>query len=162
MLDRIGQGGTAEVYRARHPAGPAAVKLIRAVGTHEAARVALYREVRAMAALSHPGVVRLFDYGRIEQRIYGFEPGTPYLAMELGQGVVGFPVDWASLRASLLEILDALAHAHARGVIHLDLKQENVLSFGPGRHKLADFGIAWGLASKQAKPGRVVGSPPYM
>ncbi len=111
-------------------------------------------EVRATARLAHPGIVTVFDQGEVDQELERrsagrFVAGSPYMVMELVEGgtLLGRPCpDWAQLRGILLQVLDALAHAHARGLIHRDIKPGNVLVIPDGgaspRLKLTDFGIA--------------------
>lgn len=152
LTERIGVGGMAEVWRAEHAAlGTAvAVKVItgsRALDPRYHERFT--REVQAVARLNHPGIVRVFDYGKVEgEGGHGIRPGSPFLVMELADaGTVedDVPKDFLGLRRVLLNVLDALAYSHARGVIHRDIKPGNVLLTrynGSMRAKLTDFGIA--------------------
>ena len=153
LTERIGVGGMAEVWRAEHAAlGTAvAVKVItggRALDPRYHERFT--REVQAVARLNHPGIVRVFDYGKVEgEGGHGIRPGSPFLAMELADGGTveeHVPTDFAGLRRVLLHVLDALAYSHARGVVHRDIKPGNVLlarrDDGSVRAKLTDFGIA--------------------
>ena len=97
-----------------------------------------------MAGLHHPGVAMVYDIGRTAE-------GSPWIAMELASGgtldaLVDQPVAWSQLKELLLSLLDALAHAHARGVLHRDLKPANLLlctsaDLRPGL-KVSDFGLA--------------------
>jgi serine/threonine protein kinase/tetratricopeptide (TPR) repeat protein len=159
LLDKIGKGGMAEVWRAQHPDGVShvAVKVVSARLTAQPDFVdAFADEVRAVAGLNHPGVVVVMDQGELDdsEPILSsgvFAPGSPWLAMELATGGTLadlFPMSrFAQLKRALLDILDALSHAHARGVIHRDLKPQNVLISGgdQARLKLTDFGIARAL-----------------
>jgi serine/threonine protein kinase/tetratricopeptide (TPR) repeat protein len=182
---RIGRGGMAEVWSGVHAAQqvPVAVKVM----TGERARNAQYRasfrnEVQAVASLDHPGIVLVFDHGEVsreaEHASRGLLPaGSPCLAMELADGgtlasLSRATLDWSELRHILLALLDALAHAHARGVVHRDLKPSNVLLFGadpegfPGqrRLKLADFGLAqaFELQTGPDSTDFICGTPTYM
>ena len=171
----------AEVWSGAHAAQqvPVAVKVM----TGERARNEQYRaafrdEVQAVASLDHPGIVMVFDHGEVgpetEAAAHGLLPaGSPYLAMELsdlGTLAESAPTaeSWSELRGILLSLLDALAHAHARGVVHRDLKPTNVLVFGDGeeppRLKLADFGLAqaFELPSRPDSTEFVAGTPSYM
>jgi serine/threonine protein kinase len=148
-----------EVWRARHRATglPAAVKVITASAAREKHALKDFeREVRAVASLDHPGVVTLLDTGTVDpdaELASGgrLVAGSPWLAMEfaskgsLDQGSP--PTTWEALRALMLAVLDALAHAHARGVVHRDLKPGNILVCGPDDPrpgpKLSDFGISY-------------------
>ncbi len=151
-------GGMAQLWRARHRAqGTAvAVKVLTGARARRPQFLSWFRtEVRAVAALLHPHIVMVFDHGSIPtetaRRSRGrLVAGSPYLAMEWASGetlaTAPLPKSWRELSATLSALLDALAHAHARGVVHRDLKAGNVLrclggDLRPGL-KLADFGIA--------------------
>ncbi|MCA9564369.1 MAG: serine/threonine protein kinase, partial [Myxococcales bacterium] len=158
-LDRpIGEGGMGQVWSARHERDqvPVAVKFINSLRARDRAmREAFRREVRAVAGLNHPGIVMVFDYGEVPKAVEDLSSGhlrqgTPYLVMEELTGgpldAANQPGDWLTLQQILTELLKALAHAHARGVIHRDLKLNNVVMGAetdarPGL-KIIDFGLA--------------------
>ena len=128
---------------------PVAVKLLRPANTRPTLLEGIRNEVRAVAGLDHPHIIWLYDQGEITEDGGGLFPvGTPWLAMEFcSSGTLADrrgELQWPLLRAVLVELLDALAHAHARGVIHRDIKPANVLFGGerPGV-KLTDFGMAY-------------------
>ncbi len=131
---------------------PVAVKLVTdVIAAQETYRRAFALEARAVAGLSHPHVVPVLDYGMLPEGTragLGLKaPTVPYLVMARAQGdLSGLQArDWPQVRAELLQLLSGLGHAHARGVIHRDLKAGNVLWHGdPDRPQLwlADFGIA--------------------
>ncbi len=176
LQSRLAAGGMGEVWAGRHVAQdvPVAIKVITGDAARDPAWYrAFRREVQAAAALDHPGIVTLFDYGSLPEDVTAIDlvPGSPYLVMERAAGALNVcPTSWPELREILLTILDALAHAHARGIVHRDLKPGNVLRFGAGSTtelKLADFGIARSLdASRRSEEvdvaGSVVGTPHYM
>ncbi len=135
---------------------PVAVKVIGASQAREPAGIRAFRdEVRATAALDHANIVLVREHGQIDsvaERASGgtLVAGSPYLAMELASGGSlrqhGLPRSWMSVRQTVLYVLDALAHAHARGVVHRDIKLGNLLvcedgDLRPGL-KVTDFGIA--------------------
>jgi eukaryotic-like serine/threonine-protein kinase len=165
-LDR---GGMGVVWRAVHEASdvPVAIKLIpmpeRGAGTR------VRDEVRATAALDHPGIVALLDHGEVDTDALDVPRGSLWLAMELVSGGSLVPwlddLSWEATRRVLLALLDALAHAHARGVVHRDLKPANVLVAGsddrrPGL-RLTDFGIA-AVLDAQGAIGQPAGTLHYM
>jgi tetratricopeptide (TPR) repeat protein len=121
------------------------------------------REVRAMARLSHPAVIEILDYGRTPL-------GSPYVTMEYVPGVslsryVSAPWTWPRLWSFLDELLDGLAHAHARDLIHRDLKPGNVLVIpdrAAGGIKLVDFGIALAATEASTASRRIEGTPAYI
>lgn len=178
LLEPIGEGAVGEVWRARHylRGTEVAIKVLKAGVPN---RLSIRAEARAVGGLEHPGIVRLLATGDLDETaaIVRDEPrlaGRPWFAMELVTGgtlqdVLG-RLGWANTQAVLLALLEALAHAHARGVLHLDLKPTNVLldldrsdgvALAPVP-RLADFGLA-GLWTT-LKPDRnvVMGTPRYM
>jgi eukaryotic-like serine/threonine-protein kinase len=179
-LDRcIGRGGMAEVWSGVHAAQrvPVAVKVMTAERAREASfRAAFRNEVQAVASLDHPGIVRVFDHGEVgadgEEASRGLLTArSPILAMELADGTLASlfvdGITWPAMRQVLLDLLDALAHAHAHGVVHRDLKPNNILVFRDGgmpRLKLADFGLAQAveLQSREDSTEVICGTPSYM
>jgi serine/threonine-protein kinase len=120
------------------------------------------REARAVAALAHPNICQLYDYGE--------EGGRPYMVLEyLGGGTLedrlrpGEPYDDEETRRIANELAAALAHAHARGLVHRDLKPANVLFDDEGRAKIADFGIArLSGAGTLTEAGTLLGTAAYI
>jgi serine/threonine protein kinase len=149
------------VFRARGPDGvPVAVKVPRVRLPADPRLLKLLdTEVRAMARLDHPGVAWVYDHGRVGP---GSElpEGTPYLVLEhCGGGTLDDrrPTSWDAVRDLAERLLDALAHAHARGIVHRDVKPSNVLFSGPSDvragPKLADFGIAAAIGERSRRAG---------
>ena len=162
LVEPIARGGMGEVWRGMHTDTklPVAVKVVREELARVPAHVASFRnEVRAMARLDHPCILRVLDYGEVDAEAAAASEGfllegSPYFAMEHAGGGslqnLQRRLSWPDTRRVLLSLLDALAHAHARGVVHRDLKAGNVLiatatDARPGL-KLADFGIAHAFA----------------
>lgn len=156
------------VYAATHlPSGEAvAAKILTATPGPETLSE-LRREVHSMASLSHPHILSIFDQGVVNADDEAPAPvGAPWLIMErasAGSVATAPPTTWEGAHRLLVQLLDALAHAHSRGVIHRDLKLANLLVCDetdrrPGL-KLADFGVAWSLGTEGP---RVAGSPHSM
>ncbi|MEQ1564503.1 MAG: protein kinase [Myxococcota bacterium] len=176
LLEPIGRGGMGSVWRARHRDVPVAVKILDTQVTEEELEVTFKNEVRAVTRLDHPGVVWVYDIGQVDADAAKasagrLAAGCPFIAMEYASR--GTLRDWGRLpwegvREVLLALLDALAHAHARGVIHQDLKPANVLVCGPEDIrpglKLADFGIAHAMQGRvENRAARTaVGTVQYM
>lgn len=148
---------------------PVAVKLIRAEVFDDAAERDFQREVWAQARLDHPAVLYLYDHGRLAEdaaTAFGMPVGAPWLAMEkCSSRLSDQQLDWQGLRQVVIPLLEALGHAHSRGVLHRDIKIANVLvatadDLRPGV-KLADFGIAHVLADEDEET-RAAGTPRYM
>jgi len=170
-----------EVWRGTHLGQdlPVAIKVLTSDETRsDRWREAFRNEVRNAARLYHPGVALVFDHGLIPESVARdsggrLRAGSPWLVMELATGgtlvQVERPMAWRPLRRILLRLLDALAHAHARGVVHRDLKPANVLlcthhDARPGP-KVTDFGIAHpitGLSRGGVIEDEIAGSPHYM
>ena len=181
LAEPVGRGGMAEVWRGIHPEQQArvAVKVMTVAQARNRKYIEAFRnEVQAVAALYHPGIILVLDYGEVppeaEARSGGrLVAGSPYLVMELaGRGSLDrhedSTLDWSAVRTVVLALLDSLAHAHARGVVHRDIKPGNVLLCSsedprPGL-KLTDFGIAH--ADERRGTSRLTegisGTPAYM
>jgi eukaryotic-like serine/threonine-protein kinase len=165
----VGRGGMAEVWSGHAQSQPVAIKVLNDAASWAGPQSSrLQQEVRAVAALHHPAIIRVYDHGVVspedDARSEGrLTAGCPYLVMELAdRGTLGSPRSFAELHGVLAALLDALAHAHARGVLHRDLKPSNVLcTSGPHPLRLADFGVAHVMRDK-GPDGPPVGTPPYM
>ncbi len=157
ILDEIGRGGMAVVYRAERMAGGfeqrVAIKLLKRGADTEEILARFVQERQILAGLEHPAIARLLDGGATDD-------GQPYFAMEL---VEGLPIDryCADVKLDLesrlrlfVEVCRAVEHAHRRLVVHRDLKPSNVLVTESGQVKLLDFGIA-----KLLDPGRQAAAP---
>ena len=152
LLERIGVGGMAEVWRAldRRLDREVAVKLLPA--TDEAKdpsrRRKIEREARALASASHPNIVSVYDYGEAPSTEGGASEVVPYLVMELVEGPdlhqyleQKGPLPLEETKELVGGILAAVHHAHSAGVVHGDLKPANVF-ISPHGPKVGDFGVA--------------------
>jgi tetratricopeptide (TPR) repeat protein len=158
IVDLIGRGGMGEVYRAKDErlGRDVAIKILPpGLSAHSEALKRFRREARAVAALSHPNIVALFDIGDSTE--------GPYVVTELLDGETlrgrlqrgALPMDDA-LRVALA-IADGLGAAHDKGIIHRDLKPENVVLTAAGGVKILDFG----LAATHRPPSGVAGNPDH-
>jgi tetratricopeptide (TPR) repeat protein/tRNA A-37 threonylcarbamoyl transferase component Bud32 len=165
ILDRLGEGATAVVYRAmdRELERPVALKVQRQLGApNEVADQRFRREAQAAAGLSHRNVVLIHDAGTVG--------GRHYLVMELidGRPLLDVLKDRRQDLTSLLRILEkaarGVAAAHERGIVHRDLKPSNILVTSSGEPKVADFGLAHLMDStaQLTKTGSSLGTPLYM
>ncbi len=170
ILERLGEGGMAIVYKARDTRldRDVALKLIR-VDQFAPAMLAqilkrFEREAKSLARLSHPNIVTVHDYGEHD--------GAPYLVLEYCPGgdlkhrLRGQPMDWQEAIQLILPVARALRYSHRQGVIHRDVKPSNVMFTGDGEPKLSDFGIAKILEHDDAGTltgtGVGIGTPGYM
>jgi serine/threonine protein kinase/CheY-like chemotaxis protein len=166
FIRKIGKGGSGEVYEALHETlgRVVAVKVIRPGLTEEAeSRARFIREARMAASLVHPGVVQVFDAREEGGRLYlvmEFIDGEALRARLAREGALP-EAEAVSISASLLE---ALAIAHERGIIHRDVKPDNLLMSKTGRIKVTDFGLAMSLNAPEnlTEHGTVLGTPLYM
>lgn len=173
ILEALGEGGMGTVYAVRHVTldRRLAMKVLRRDLLADAELAARFlREAKATAAIDHPSVVAISDFGAMED-------GSPYFVMELLEGETlaarlraRGPLPPASAARLAARIADALAAAHAVNVVHRDLKPENVFLVGARREtapeedvRVVDFGAATIVgASKLTRPGIVFGTPAYM
>ena len=180
LRDLIGAGGMGTVFRVVHQATGQQVAL--KVLTSDRARQSNFRrqfrqEVQALAKLHHPSIASIADFGIVAEqdvdgRISALTPGAPWIAMEYVEGapLTEFTADWSweRFRSALVALFDALAHAHARGIVHRDIKPSNVLARDTDdgvEVKLVDFGIAQLFDSEESAPTDsefVRGTPKYM
>ncbi len=160
----LGAGAMGEVFAAVDEVlgREVAVKTLKGHRNGLAARMLddrFRQEARAIAALSHPGVVQVFDIDLTAE--------PPYLVMErvagpsLKERIAQGPLPVSEVRALGVQLGRALAAAHAQKIIHRDVKPANILAAGPGMWKLADFGVAHVPDSSITMTGQFVGSPAY-
>jgi eukaryotic-like serine/threonine-protein kinase len=176
ITNPFGRGGSGEVWRGVHKSlgVPVAIKVLTTHWARNDRYLEAFRnELRAVAGLEHPHVVRVFDYGEVSPQAEEQSKGrlvaqSPWLAMEFcRKGSVAKRcgrLRWGDIHRVMVCVMDALAHAHARGVVHRDLKPGNVLlADGPGV-KLTDFGLARSLDGDLAAMDEdsVLGTPSYM
>jgi tetratricopeptide (TPR) repeat protein/tRNA A-37 threonylcarbamoyl transferase component Bud32 len=167
VRELIAKGGAGAVYRCVDPATgrEVAVKVLRQLDQASAyQRERFRREVAAMAELRHPHVVAVLGAGE--------HSGSPWLALELVRGMSlqerldrRGPLPERAAAEVVLKLAQAMAQAHAGGVLHRDLKPDNVLLDERGEPRLTDFGLARDLDGGQdrlTKTGAVVGTPGYM
>ncbi|HKA37026.1 MAG TPA: WD40 repeat domain-containing serine/threonine protein kinase [Thermoanaerobaculia bacterium] len=174
VLSPIGAGGMGEVYKARDTRlnRDVAIKVLpeKVAGDPEAL-ARFEREAKAVAALSHPNVLGIFDLGR--------EGTTAYAAMELLVGqtlrerLLEGPIPQRKALEYALQTAHGLAAAHEKGIVHRDLKPENLFVTSDGRVKILDFGLAKQMATQTedtrsptsiaiTEPGSVMGTVGYM
>jgi eukaryotic-like serine/threonine-protein kinase len=162
LLDRVGAGASAAVYRARHEVMDVerAIKVLRPRAAGQ--RDQLLREARVAARLRHPNVVGVLDCGVAPD-------GTPYIVMEYvaGRSLAERLRDGVPPPAETLHVAErvaaALDHAHGLAVVHRDVKPANVLLGDDGTVRLADFGIAQAGAEPDCcEPWAGLGTPAYM
>lgn len=164
IRSKLGQGGMAAVFQAYDPRFEriVALKMLPREFLHETEfRARFEREAKTIAALEHPAIVPVYDFGEQDGQPYlvmRYMPGGS-LAERLQQGAV--PLNEAAV--ILKRIASALDRAHSRGIIHRDLKPGNILFDQYGDAFLADFGIAHLASStKLTASGLLVGTPAYM
>ncbi len=167
ILRLLGRGGMGAVYLARDTALErlVAIKVLPLDrGEDAASRERFRREARTAARLTHPNIVPLHGFGEADGMLYlvmGYVQGEP-LSARMRQGRASGLVEARRIGA---EIADALDHAHGRGVVHRDVKPDNILiDDETGRAMLADFGIAKakGAGTAVTQAGGVIGTPAYM
>jgi serine/threonine-protein kinase len=172
LEDKLGEGGMGEVYRARHALlrRPTAVKLLPSSRADEKDVARFEREVQLTSQLTHPSTIQIYDFGRAED-------GTFYYAMEYIDGltledlVVSYGAQPPGRVAQVLaSVCASLAEAHDAGLVHRDIKPQNVMLCARGGTfdvvKVLDFGLVRSIdasaAASAARGESVAGTPAYM
>jgi len=143
ILDRIGAGGMGEVYRARDTrlGRTVAIKVMAAdVAGDPARRERLLRDARASAALSHPNIAALYEIGEDQGQlflVFEFVPGETLKTV-----IGGRPLNSRRAIDLGVQIADAIAEAHAEGIVHRDIKPANIIITPKDKAKILDFGLA--------------------
>lgn len=169
ILEPLGQGGMAQVYRAYHASLDryVAIKILRSDLVDDAEFLARFtREARSVAALRHPNIVRVHDFD--------VQDGQYYMVMELLEGdslkaylnryrARGERIPTGEIARILTDVLKGLAHAHNEGIIHRDIKPANILLTRKGEAVITDFGIAQIVGgTKYTVAGALMGTLHYM
>jgi WD40 repeat protein/tetratricopeptide (TPR) repeat protein len=165
VIDELGTGGMGVVYKARHIHLNRTVALKMIIGGLNVGETHLERfrlEAEVVAKLNHPNIVQVYDVGE--------HNGVPYIALELVDGgnlsakCDGKPQKHAYASQTVETLARAVHAAHQAGVIHRDLKPQNVLMTLDGQPKVTDFGLAKdiGGGSGQTHAGSIIGTPSYM
>ncbi|MBP7292465.1 MAG: protein kinase [Nannocystaceae bacterium] len=144
LEERLGSGGMGEVFRAHDPEldRAVAIKRLHRYSDDEDARLRMLREGQAIARLSHPNIVAVYDVGR------DAGTGDLFIAMELIEGMTlrqwlrAEIRSWREVAGVFAQAGDALLAAHEQGIVHRDFKPENVLVTRTGQAKVVDFGLA--------------------
>lgn len=164
VLAEVGRGAMGVVYKARDPriGRLVAIKTLAAAaaaGEEFLARFA--REAQAAGRLSHPLIVTVYDAGE--------EGPEPFIAMEFVEGETletrlrrDGPFPWRGAVAVAADVADALAYAHAHGIVHRDIKPANIMLTPEGRAKVMDFGVARLASSHLTQETAAIGTPSYM
>jgi len=164
LLERVGQGGMAVVYRGLDRAlkRTVAVKILhKHLSDYQEARDRFEREAQAVAKLRHENILEIFDYkaGAESYIVTEFIDGQT-LKQFITDRPIGFPEVGAMI---MLQVARALAHAHAGGILHRDVKPENIMIRSDGVVKLMDFGISHMVdLERLTVTGQLLGSPAYM
>jgi serine/threonine-protein kinase len=162
----LGAGGMGKVYKGLHRGldVPVAVKTMSpALAADAGGRQRFLREARTAAKLDHPNIVRVLDVNEHD--------GTPYIVMEFVDGTdlsallkQSGPLKGMAALKAVAQVADGLAHAHAQGIVHRDIKPHNIFVGRDGRVKLGDFGLARAVeqTTELTMPGAAIGTAHYM
>ena len=165
VLGLIGKGSMGMVYQARDTVldRDVALKVMVAhVADHPEMKARFEREAKAVARMTHPNIVTVFDLGT-------HADGSPFLAMELLKGQdlreamrSALPLSHQEKISVVIQVLGGLGHAHREGIVHRDIKPANVFINLEGTVKIMDFGVARLQTASMTRTGRVVGTADYM
>src|SRR6476469_4543809 len=166
LLEKIGEGGAAEVFRARDQRLDriVAIKILRSQYVHDqASRARFINEARSASGLTHPNIVDVYDFGEAPD-------GSMFIAMQFIEGQDLKEVLQKRGRMTAAETISiatqvchALAAAHARGLIHRDVKPQNILIDRKGHARLSDFGIVKALSGPElTQTGMTFGTAAYL
>ncbi len=166
ILAHLGRGGMGAVYRVRDMQTEAerALKVLHANAEDENAAVRFRREIEILSRIKHPGIVEIFDWGVVDERMYFTAErieGEDLRTILRRRGV--FPPDEVARIGA--RVAEALGAAHAIGIVHRDVKPHNVMIRSDGRITLLDFGVARGAGIDMhtvTATGVIVGTPEYM
>jgi tRNA A-37 threonylcarbamoyl transferase component Bud32 len=165
VLGLIGKGAMGMVYQARDTVldRDVALKVMVAhVADHPEMKARFEREAKAVARMTHPNIVTVFDLGT-------HADGSPFIAMELLKGQdlretmrSALPLSHQEKISIVIQVLAGLGHAHREGIVHRDIKPANVFINLEGIVKIMDFGVARLQSASMTRTGRVVGTADYM
>ena len=162
LEELVGEGGMANVYRAMDlkEQRTVAVKILKEECTESEEMVRRFKnESKAISILNHPGIVKVYDVSVTDK--------IQYMVMEYVDGVTlkeylslrGGPLTWKETLHFITQVLEALSHAHSKGVVHRDVKPQNIMLQSNGQVKLMDFGIArFSQAENYALGDKAIGS----
>lgn len=164
VLAEVGRGAMGVVYKAQDPriGRLVAIKTVAGAATAGGEFLARFtREAQAAGRLSHPHIVTVYDAGE--------EGNEPFIAMEFVEGETlearlksGGPLPWREAVEVAADVADALAYAHAHGIVHRDIKPANIMLTPDGRAKVMDFGVARLATSHLTQEAAAIGTPSYM
>ncbi|MBI3081016.1 MAG: protein kinase [candidate division NC10 bacterium] len=164
VLAEVGRGAMGVVYKAQDPriGRLVAIKTVAGAAAARGEFLARFtREAQAAGRLSHPHIVTVYDAGE--------EGAEPFIAMEFVEGETlearlrsGGPLPWREAVQVAADVADALAYAHAHGIVHRDIKPANIMLTPDGRAKVMDFGVARLATSHLTQEAAAIGTPSYM
>jgi serine/threonine-protein kinase len=165
ILDVLGVGGMAVVYKAKcHRLNRmVAVKILKPeMAEDREIRNRFHAEAQAVGMMSHPNIVNIYDVNQ--------DGDTDYFVMELIEGITlkqymtkrGGALNWREALHFSVQIMQALGHAHSKGIIHRDIKPQNIMVLRDGSVKVADFGIARIMDAQKTMTQEALGSVHYI